>query len=259
MFFSRECCRKCIEYDKRLPGLFHIEKIGTKYIGLSSKKFLIQNSNSEIGKLSFCGLSKSNFNSKKSIDTFFRKPLFFNEMATGVNFGIKVNNVTKTLHIYKQIRTFVPGFYIKRKIKKNGIDTLPLQKILIPCYNSPNNVEFIHNTHYLSLKKKINIIYKGEFYCCFEDFIYMSFTKESSVETKIEETKLFIMKCLKMNIYNIKIIKKYVKRHLLFPGVDTYLTTNISTFLQLYFQDFNSIKGSNKLLDIYRDIAKNSC
>ena len=118
----------------------------------------------------------------------------------------------------------------------------------------PKNAHFIHNGHYLSLSRKIGVIYKSKYYSSLGSFLF--FSKKLTNENRYIETLCFIRKCVEMGIFKIEILRSYYKFHLLFPGEDPYLTTCISSYLQLYFTDYNLIRGSNKLHDLFKIIIE---
>ena len=253
VFLPRICCELCKTHDKRSSGIFHIEREGKSFYGPSSKKNIIQDENQTITKLTFAGMRFSYLEGTDSaVKMFFIDPIFENSVASGVNFGIKTHHKNKIPHVYSQKKVFLPGFYIKRLLLPDGINTSCLNITLEPTFNMPENVHFIHNNHYLSLFRKFNILYKSTYYNSLGSFILSC--KKLNNEIKHKETVSFIKKCIKIGIFKFEILKSYHKLMLLFPGDDAYLTTCVNSYLDLYFTQYSLIKGSNKLHDIFNSI-----
>ena len=253
VFLPRICCSMCKTYDKRASGIFHIEREGTSYYGPGAKKNIIQDKNQAITKLTFAGMRFSHFEGTDDcVKMFFIDPIFENSIASGITFGIKTHHKNKTPHIYSQKKVFLPGFYIKRLLLPDGINTTCLNITLQPTFNMPKNTHFIHDNHHLSLSRKFNILYKSKYYNSLGSFIQAC--KGVNNEIKHNETLSFIRKCIKIGIFKIEILKSYHKLILLFPGDDPYLTTSVKSYLELYFTQYTLIKGENKLHNIFNSI-----
>jgi len=259
VFFPRKCCDLHIKYDSRTPSLFKIEKeVNNKplYIGVSSKKILLKSEKS-ICKLTFSGLKKSNFNKNMcSVVDMFEKPLLLNVPTVGTNYCMNIDPSNKNRMVfYEQERVIQSGLYIKRQVCDDGVNTLPLNLILTPDLGFDQNVVYINDNHYLSLDKQINLFYKGKFYKTIHCYLKQFYDK-TNIHFKKNNKKilLFLLECLKQNIYEIDRLAIYSDKLLLFLGCDQYYTSGISSFEHLRNCPQNDLLGHNKLSEIFQQV-----
>ena len=130
-FLSRICCSKHNKFDEREPGLFKLEFSGDKFIGLSSKTYMVKGKG-EI-KYSAKGVCKNNL---QSVDTVFQKVINEKGSHEITNQGIQLKN--NKICSYSQKKIGFTYFYCKRKILEDGINTVPLDITLSPFSNSGN-------------------------------------------------------------------------------------------------------------------------
>ena len=125
-WFPRKCCDKHSKHDSRTPGLFKLEFQGDEMVALCSKTYIITRT-PESFKLSCKGVNKRNISNplplyKSVLETQIGKE------KENVGFGIKNNSV----YTYTQRRLGFTYFYCKREVLEDGINTKPLDLLLIP-------------------------------------------------------------------------------------------------------------------------------
>ncbi len=115
-----KCCILEYKRESRTPGKWKIEAEGDEMICLNSKSYILHSEKNK-SKLSTKGLSKTN---KFNIDDFSH--VLNNKISkTGVNRGFKITP-NKLIFTYEQQKSGLSYLYIKRKVLKDGITTIPL-------------------------------------------------------------------------------------------------------------------------------------
>ena len=125
-WFPRECCNKHIAFDKRTSGLFKQEAIGTEMICLSSKTYVLKESDTNC-KYSCKGINKSCVTSPLQT---YKSVLDSKEPVSAQNVGFRARN--NTIWTYQQERQGFGYFYCKREVLDDGVTTVPLQLLLNP-------------------------------------------------------------------------------------------------------------------------------
>jgi hypothetical protein len=125
-YFPRKCCENHSKHDSRTPGLFKLEYQGDEMVALCSKTYIISQT-PESFKLSCKGVNKRNITDplpqyKSVLDTQIGRE------KVNVGFGIKNNSV----FTYTQKRLGFTYFYCKREVLEDGINTKPLDILLVP-------------------------------------------------------------------------------------------------------------------------------
>ena len=167
-WFPRTCCIKHANYDRRTVGLFKLEWQGDSLIGLCSKTYIISHSKVVITssaqmaayrllrraknmkpkpkvrsartrtelKFSSKGISKRRV---KAPLTTFRHVLNTQKPGSAINQGFRAHK--NGIFTYEQERCGFSYLYCKRKVLKNGIDTVPLDLELCPVNRHQNDTE----------------------------------------------------------------------------------------------------------------------
>jgi ribA/ribD-fused uncharacterized protein len=171
-WFPRECCKKHSDYDKRTSGLFKLECIGDKMISLCSKTYIVKTKDGD--KMSCKGVNK---NSVKNPMQIFESVLRSTQPAQAVNRGFRY--FEGSVQTYKQQKCGFNYIYLKRELCENGIDTLPLKKVLTPWMD--NNMFIFNEKHILA-----------PFYIC-------SLKKDSYCFNSIEQLLFYEKACFHKN------------------------------------------------------------
>jgi ribA/ribD-fused uncharacterized protein len=132
-WFPRECCTKHSAFDKRTPGLFKHEAAGSEMICLSSKTYVLRESDDSC-KLSCKGMNKARVHNPLEI---FMNVMETKETVSNKNIGFRARK--NGIWTYTQERAGFGYFYCKREVLADGIRTVPLKLQLTPWTN--------HNTH----------------------------------------------------------------------------------------------------------------
>ena len=162
-WFPRTCCSKHIKYDKRTPGLFKVEYEGDVMIGLCSKTYIVQKtesvSTSSTAMAAFKLLRRAKklpvkrlhnhprlvrevkFSSKgitkrrvKAPMTTFRHVLNTQRVGKGTLKGFRARD--NGIVTYEQTRCGFSYFYCKRRVLEDGVSTVPLDLELCPAKKS---------------------------------------------------------------------------------------------------------------------------
>lgn len=121
LWFPRSDTKEHAAYDRRKPGLFHLEvDDGISMISLCSKTYYVERE-CNIDKFSSKGLQKRGNQITK--DTFL-EVLKTKTSGSGVNTGFRLKN--NSVHTYVQQKCALSYFYPKRKVSDDGVSTLPL-------------------------------------------------------------------------------------------------------------------------------------
>lgn len=109
-------------FDRREPGLFKEEFVGTAMVALCSKTYCVENNeNVRTSKFSCKGLNKSNFS---HLLTLYKEVLFNQSSAGETNRGFRARG--NTVFTYTQHRQGLNSDYPKRKgLADGGIHNLP--------------------------------------------------------------------------------------------------------------------------------------
>ena len=125
-WFPRKCCQRHSKHDSRTPGLFKLEYQGDEMVALCSKTYIITQT-PEAFKMSCKGVNKRNISNPLSLYKSVLETQVGREKQN-VGFGIKNNSV----FTYTQRRLGFTYFYCKREVLEDGINTKPLDLVLIP-------------------------------------------------------------------------------------------------------------------------------
>ena len=115
-----ESCRTRRRFDKRLPGVFKEEYRGEGMVALCSKTYYCFGEGSS-DKCSSKGLSKTQ--NKLTKDRFL-EVLRSEKSGGGTNRGFRTDG--KAVYTYTQTRKSLSFFYIKRRVRSDGVSTKPL-------------------------------------------------------------------------------------------------------------------------------------
>ena len=263
VFLTRLCCISCSTYDSRQPGLFKLENSGMHMVCPCSKRLILcpEIDSYIFNKISFAGGRKTNFTQSPTVNvpkTYFLDPLTTNKPVHITNLGIKSDLRTRNLFSYKENRTFLGGFYIKRQVESCGLLTTPIDRVFTKSYGRPSNCEIIFENHDFSLNKTINFVYKGLYYKTPTNCIYDICKNEKLADKVISEVTSFIswLFSIKRQIYRKEMLSKYCDKILLFPGSNKLLTTGVSTSRELFYIDYKYVKGSNYLNNVFHSICE---
>ena len=127
IWFTRECCNKHKNYDKRTPGLFKLEyNNGEKMISMNSKCYVIK-------RVDEVKLSCKGVNARSLTDPVAKFDKVLNEKCKleTTNIGMRAHN--NSICSYSQQKVALSYTYIKRKVLSDGIHTEPLDIVLRPC------------------------------------------------------------------------------------------------------------------------------
>ena len=120
---NKELIDNCVscQYDKRTPGLFKIEFLGDRYVGLCSKTYIVENSEKDKESL----VKSKGLSVKRNKFTFddYLNVLIEKKSGSGFNGGIRT--VDNNTYSYIQERSALGYLYIKRIVCEDGIHTLP--------------------------------------------------------------------------------------------------------------------------------------
>ncbi len=128
-FLCRECCQECAAHDLRSVGLFKVECTGTKFIGLCSKTYVVQESEGGGYKFSSKGVQKARLIGQAG-DVYER---YKSVLTTGqpyhvTNMGFRhIGHTTYTYTLRKKALSYL---YVKRVVGLDGISTSPLPLVL---------------------------------------------------------------------------------------------------------------------------------
>jgi len=119
LWFPREDTPEHAAYDKRTPGLFKVEWSGEGFVGLNSKTYCCWGTEGD--KARSKGISKrtNKLDKDRYLDVLKTK-----QSQSGENRGFRV--VESKVFTYSQHREGFSYFYPKRKVKDDGITTIPL-------------------------------------------------------------------------------------------------------------------------------------
>lgn len=122
-WFPRTQPPEAAAFDRRQPGLFKEEFVGTAMVALCVENSL------EIKKSKFSckGLNKNNFRHPLSL---YKRILFENSRAGETNRGVRARN--NTIFTYTQQRQSLTSFYPKRKVLSDEVTTTYLEIELCP-------------------------------------------------------------------------------------------------------------------------------
>ena len=118
-WFPRDCCQEHARYDKRTPGLFHMEWEGRGIVGLCSKTYYCFGPNGD--KYSCKGIQKQR--NDMEIEKY-KSVLKTRQSVSGTNRGFRA--IDGKVLTYEQIRTGLSFFYPKRIVLEDGVSTRPL-------------------------------------------------------------------------------------------------------------------------------------
>lgn len=148
IWFPRKCCQACMQWDRRVSGLFKEEFRGIKMVALCSKSYAISDGN--VTKFSCKGVNK------RSLTDAFQtmQDVLRNKASVSItNIGFRLrNNQIKT---YEQQKKGFTYYYCKRRVLANGIDTVPLDIVLSPWLQE--NILLFSEKHILSVNYKCKI------------------------------------------------------------------------------------------------------
>lgn len=119
LWFPREDSQEHAAFDKRTPGLFKVEWSGEGFVGLNSKTYYCWGTEGD--KASSKGISKK---INKPTKDKYLEVLKTKLSQSGENRGFKF--VKNKVYTYAQHREGFSYFYPKRKVKDDGITTVPL-------------------------------------------------------------------------------------------------------------------------------------
>ena len=119
-WFPRTDSKENAAYDKRCPGLFHLEKSGTAMVSLCSKTYYVEGDDGK-PKYSSKGIQKRG--NPVDINTYLNV-LKTKQSSSGTNKGFRVKN--NSIYTYVQERCGFSYFYPKRKELDDGVSTCPL-------------------------------------------------------------------------------------------------------------------------------------
>ena len=127
-YLPRRCCEKHSKHDNREPGLFKIEFTGNKFVGLSSKTYIV--SSERKTKLSSKGVNRRALKPSHSF-SIFENVLNSKISHNVINKGFQIKN--QSIFTYEQTKCGLTYFYCKRKVLPDGVNTIPLNVTLKPC------------------------------------------------------------------------------------------------------------------------------
>ena len=272
IFLPRECCDSCELYDKRKPLLMKLEQEGQFMICTSSKRYILLNKNKKndnldvIAKLSFAGARKTNFKTDSQttadvLDAFFRAPLNYAKKVVITNFGMKKHLKSYDLFSYKETREFLAGFYIKRVLENDGIETRAINRVFTKNMNRPEQCHIVDENNPFSLYNKIDLWYEKHKYHTLMHY-FNSLNSCKDVDSRISKAKNFLWyvwdkrpvlleNCV--SLYGIEyILNKSTK--FLFPGNDHHLFSGIESSLELKCIDYTLIKGKNYMNGVIKEV-----
>lgn len=118
-WFPRTSPPEAAAFDRRQPGLFKEEFVGTAIVALCSKTYCVENT-LELKKIKFSckGLNKNNFSHPLPL---YKRVLFDNSSAGETNRGFRARN--NTIFTYTQQRQGLTSFYPKREVLSDGVST----------------------------------------------------------------------------------------------------------------------------------------
>ena len=124
-WFPRECCDKHKAYDKRMPGLFKLEKEGVVMVALCSKTYVLKDGEG-VEKSALKGMNKSYVS--EAFDKC-KQVLETGQSLSSTNKSFRVHN--NTIFTYEQEKAGFSNFYCKRQLI-DDVHTCPLDLILSP-------------------------------------------------------------------------------------------------------------------------------
>lgn len=127
LWLPREDTPEHRRLDKRQPGLFKLEAVGTEMTCLSSKSYCLYDSATSTVKFSAKGVNKAGVEMPMDL---FNKVLFTGdtEMVNNRGFRSKDNKMFS----YDLKKVGFSTFYCKRRLSPDGISTSPLEIVLMP-------------------------------------------------------------------------------------------------------------------------------
>ena len=127
-WFPRTNPPEAAAYDRREPGLFKEEFVGTSMVALCSKTYCVENK-TDIRKSKFSckGLNKRNFTHPILL---YKRVLDENSSAGETNRGFRA--LHNTVFTYTQHRQGLTSFYPNRKVLADGVSTTYLDITLSP-------------------------------------------------------------------------------------------------------------------------------